>query len=39
MTIVVYQKPTCTTCRRVHAALRETKAILARPPEGLTEIL
>jgi arsenate reductase len=21
MTIVVYQKPTCTTCRRVHAAL------------------
>ncbi len=22
MTIVVYQKPTCTTCRRVHAALK-----------------
>jgi arsenate reductase len=24
MTIVVYQKPTCTTCRRVHAALKES---------------
>ena len=23
MTIVVYQKPTCTTCRKVHAALVE----------------
>ena len=23
MTITVYQKPTCTTCRQVHAALRE----------------
>ena len=23
-TIVVYQKPTCTTCRRVHAALKES---------------
>ena len=22
MTIVVYQKPTCTTCRQVHAALK-----------------
>jgi arsenate reductase len=22
--IVVYQKPTCTTCRQVHAALRES---------------
>ena len=22
-TIVVYQKPTCTTCRQVHAALKE----------------
>jgi arsenate reductase len=24
MTIVVYQKPTCTTCRQVYAALRES---------------
>ncbi len=24
MTIVVYQKPTCTTCRQVHAALKES---------------
>lgn len=24
MKIVVYQKPTCTTCRRVHALLRES---------------
>jgi arsenate reductase len=24
MTIVVYQKPTCTTCRQVHAALQES---------------
>lgn len=24
MTIVVYQKPTCTTCRQVHAALAES---------------
>lgn len=24
MKIVVYQKPTCTTCRRVHAALEES---------------
>jgi arsenate reductase len=24
MNLVVYQKPTCTTCRRVHAALRES---------------
>ena len=24
MRIVVYQKPTCTTCRRVHAALKES---------------
>ena len=24
MTIVIYQKPTCTTCRQVHAALRES---------------
>jgi arsenate reductase len=24
MRIVVYQKPTCTTCRTVHAALRES---------------
>lgn len=23
MTITVYQKPTCTTCRQVHAALKE----------------
>jgi arsenate reductase (glutaredoxin) len=23
VTITVYQKPTCTTCRQVHAALRE----------------
>ncbi len=23
MTIVVYQKPTCTTCRQVHAALQK----------------
>jgi arsenate reductase (glutaredoxin) len=23
-TIVVYQKPTCTTCRQVHAALRDS---------------
>ena len=23
MTITVYQKPTCTTCRKVHAALRD----------------
>ena len=23
MTITIYQKPTCTTCRQVHAALRE----------------
>jgi arsenate reductase (glutaredoxin) len=23
MTITIYQKPTCTTCRRVHAALRD----------------
>jgi arsenate reductase-like glutaredoxin family protein len=22
--IVVYQKPTCTTCRQVHAALKES---------------
>lgn len=24
MPIVVYQKPTCTTCRQVHAALKES---------------
>ena len=24
MKIVVYQKPTCTTCRQVHAALKES---------------
>lgn len=24
MTMVVYQKPTCTTCRKVHAALKES---------------
>jgi arsenate reductase len=24
MKVVVYQKPTCTACRRVHAALRES---------------
>jgi arsenate reductase len=24
MKIVVYQKPTCTTCRKVHAALKES---------------
>jgi len=24
MTITIYQKPTCTTCRQVHAALRES---------------
>lgn len=24
MKIVIYQKPTCTTCRRVHAALKES---------------
>jgi arsenate reductase len=24
MRIVVYQKPTCTTCRQVHAALKES---------------
>ena len=24
MTIVIYQKPTCTTCRQVHAALVES---------------
>lgn len=24
MTITVYQKPTCTTCRQVHAALRDS---------------
>jgi arsenate reductase (glutaredoxin) len=24
MSIVIYQKPTCTTCRQVHAALRES---------------
>jgi arsenate reductase len=24
VTIVVYQKPTCTTCRQVHAALKES---------------
>jgi arsenate reductase (glutaredoxin) len=24
MTIVIYQKPTCTTCRQVHAALKES---------------
>jgi len=24
MTIVIYQKPTCTTCRRVHAMLKES---------------
>lgn len=24
MTITVYQKPTCTTCRRVYAALKES---------------
>ena len=23
MTITIYQKPTCTTCRQVHAALRD----------------
>ena len=26
MTITIYQKPTCTTCRQVHAALRESGA-------------
>jgi arsenate reductase (glutaredoxin) len=26
VTITVYQKPTCTTCRRVHAALRDAGA-------------
>jgi arsenate reductase len=24
LTIVIYQKPTCTTCRQVHAALKES---------------
>src|SRR4029453_16902380 len=24
MKIVIYQKPTCTTCRQVHAALKES---------------
>jgi arsenate reductase-like glutaredoxin family protein len=24
MTIVIYQKPTCTTCRHVHAMLKES---------------
>ena len=24
MAIVIYQKPTCTTCRQVHAALKES---------------
>ncbi len=24
MNIVIYQKPTCTTCRQVHAALKES---------------
>ena len=24
MSIVIYQKPTCTTCRQVHAALKES---------------
>ena len=24
MTIVIYQKPTCTTCRQVHALLKES---------------
>jgi arsenate reductase len=24
MSITIYQKPTCTTCRQVHAALRES---------------
>ena len=24
MTIVIYQKPTCTTCRQVHAMLKES---------------
>ena len=24
MTITIYQKPTCTTCRQVHAALRDS---------------
>ena len=24
MTITIYQKPTCTTCRQVHAALKES---------------
>jgi arsenate reductase len=26
MTITVYQKPTCSTCRQVHAALKEAHA-------------
>jgi arsenate reductase len=26
MTITIYQKPTCSTCRQVYAALRETGA-------------
>ena len=39
--ITVYQKPACTTCRRVSTALKEkgAKAILARPAERLKEIL
>ena len=30
MKIVVYQKPTCTTCRQVHAALKESGVDIAR---------
>jgi hypothetical protein len=46
--ITVYQKPTCTTSRQVHAALRDasdtrvmmnSRAILARPADRIKEIL
>lgn len=45
--IVIYQKPTCTTCRRVHAALKESGVDFAAvdyyldpiPKERLGELL
>lgn len=42
--LTVYEKPTCTTCRKLHALLTERGvdfecALLARPIERVLELL
>jgi arsenate reductase (glutaredoxin) len=45
--LTVYEKPTCTTCRKLHALLTERgvdfqsgeRALLARPVERVLELL